>query len=80
MCLAIPAKITEIDSSEKCAVVEVLGVRRKADLSLLESVQVGDYILLHAGFAISRVNEEEALETLEIHRELAQIRMENDSP
>jgi len=71
MCLAIPAKVLETDGRE--AVVDILGVKRKADLSLLEDVTVGDYILLHAGFGIEKLDEEAALETIELHREIAAI-------
>lgn len=64
MCLAVPAKIIEIDN--QMATVEIGGSRREASLILLPEAARGDYVLLHAGFAISRVDEEEALETLRL--------------
>lgn len=66
MCLAVPAKIIEIDN--QMATVEIGGSRREASLILLPEAARGDYVLLHAGFAISRVDEEEALETLRLFK------------
>ena len=62
MCLAVPSKIVEI--KEALATVDVDGVRREASLLLLEDVKIGDYVILHAGFAISKVDEEVAKQTL----------------
>ena len=64
MCLAIPTKIIGIDG--EMAEVEIGGVKRKASIQLVPDAKVGDYILLHAGFAIELIDEEEALETLEM--------------
>jgi hydrogenase expression/formation protein HypC len=69
MCLGIPAKIVKIVNST--ADVEIGGIRKKASLELVEDVKVGDYILLHAGFAIQKVSEEDALETLKLLRKIA---------
>ena len=68
MCLAIPMKIISVDGSE--AVVEQSGVSRKVNVALLPDLSLGDYVLVHAGFAIAKVQEEEALGTLELMREL----------
>ncbi len=62
MCLAVPSKIVEI--KESLATVDVDGVRREASLMLLEDVNIGDYVIIHAGFAISKVDEEVALQAL----------------
>ena len=62
MCLAVPSKIVEI--KEALATVDVDGVRREASLLLLEDVKIGDYVILHAGFAISKVDEEVAKQAL----------------
>jgi hydrogenase expression/formation protein HypC len=68
MCLAVPMQITSRDGDS--IVAEIDGVSREASLMMLgQDVQVGDYVLIHAGFAISRLDEEEALETLSIMRE-----------
>lgn len=66
MCLAVPAKIIQID--DKMATVEVGGSRREASMVLLPDADLGDYVLLHAGFAISKIDEEEALETLRLFK------------
>jgi hydrogenase expression/formation protein HypC len=60
MCLAVPMKVISID--EKFAEVEARGVRVRAGLHLLEDVSVGDFVLIHAGFAIEKVDESAALE------------------
>jgi hydrogenase expression/formation protein HypC len=69
MCLAIPAKITKIDGN--MATIDVGGVTRSASLMLLTEVAVGDYVIVHAGFAIHKVDPEEAQESLKLLRELA---------
>jgi hydrogenase expression/formation protein HypC len=71
MCLAIPSKITQIDN--QMAVIDVDGVQRKASLLLLEDAQVGDYVIVHAGFAISKIDEASALETLTLLKEAAAL-------
>jgi len=69
MCLAIPALVKSIDGS--VAEVEIGGVSRRASLLLTPEARVGDYVLLHAGYAINVVNQEEAEETLRILEEMA---------
>ena len=69
MCLAIPAKVIAIE--DDMAVVELGGVTRLASLMLVPETKVGDYVLLHAGFAIQRLDEEEAQETLRLFAEMA---------
>jgi hydrogenase expression/formation protein HypC len=70
MCLGIPAKVIQIEES-KIGKVEYLGTKIKTNLTLLEDVQVGDWVIVHAGFAISKLNEEEAKETFSLLREIA---------
>jgi hydrogenase expression/formation protein HypC len=70
MCLAIPALVKSIDGLE--AEVEIGGVSRKASVMLTPEARVGDYVLLHTGYAISVVDEEEARETLELLTELVE--------
>jgi len=69
MCLAIPMRVIEVEGFT--AVTEVDGVRRQARLDLLPEVAVGDYVLVHAGLAIARVDADAAAETLAILRQLA---------
>ena len=70
MCLAIPMQIERIDG--EMAVVNVAGTRREASVALLENPSVGDYVLVHAGFAIRTIDEAEALETARLLNELAE--------
>lgn len=68
MCLSIPARIISIDGD--MAEVSAGGAVFRAGLQMLENVNVGDYILLHAGFAIQKISEEDAAETLKLFREM----------
>ena len=71
MCLAVPGKLIEIEGYEgKCAVG---GATISARLNLVDEVQVGDYVLVHAGFAITKLEEAEALETLALLREVGRV-------
>ena len=68
MCLAIPGKILDLeqDGENRLARVEFGGITRKVSLDLVPEAGVGDYVIVHVGFAISKVDEEEALRTLEL--------------
>jgi len=68
MCLAIPAKIKGIDKKE--AVVDFGGIAKRISLGILDDCKVGDYVLIHAGFAIGKVEKEEAEDTFSALREL----------
>jgi hydrogenase expression/formation protein HypC len=68
MCLAVPAKVVSIEGP--IANVDMMGNSSRADISLLEKVSVGDYIMVHAGFAIQKYDEEEALATLSLIEEM----------
>lgn len=67
MCLAIPAKVVEVNG--RTAIVDISGNRRSVDLSLVDEVQVGQYVLMHVGVALQVLDEEDALETLALIRE-----------
>jgi len=69
MCLAIPATILEL-KTDHTAEVEMLGVTRKVSVDMIENAQVGDWVLVHAGFAIEKVDEEYARETLEFLQQI----------
>jgi hydrogenase expression/formation protein HypC len=78
MCLAAPARVISV--SDKTAVVDYQGVRTTARLdTLAEPVAVGDYVLVHTGFAIQRLTAEDAEETLRLFDELAQSVAEDDA-
>jgi hydrogenase expression/formation protein HypC len=68
MCWAVPARIVAVEGD--LGRVEVEGTAREVGLQLIEDPRVGDYVLVHAGFAIQKVDEEEARKTLEIFEEL----------
>ncbi|MHB8172692.1 MAG: HypC/HybG/HupF family hydrogenase formation chaperone [Thermincolia bacterium] len=70
MCLAIPGKVISIE--DNIGTVEISEVTRKVGFDLTPDVKVGDYVLVHAGYAIEVIDEEEALKTLEIFKELAE--------
>ncbi|MFH1774166.1 MAG: HypC/HybG/HupF family hydrogenase formation chaperone [Methanobacteriota archaeon] len=68
MCLAVPAQVLEIRGSE--ATLDFGGVKRKANISLLEDVKIGDYVIVHVGFAIQKLDEKEAKESLRYWKEI----------
>ncbi|MBI5253454.1 MAG: HypC/HybG/HupF family hydrogenase formation chaperone [Euryarchaeota archaeon] len=68
MCLAIPAQVLEIKGYE--AVLDFGGVKRKANVSLLEDVKIGDYVIVHVGFAIQKLDKKEAEESLKYWKEI----------
>ncbi len=69
MCLAIPSKVIAIN--DNVAILETLGVQREASLDLMgESVKVGDYVLLHIGYVMGKIDEKEALESIELYQEM----------
>jgi hydrogenase expression/formation protein HypC len=71
MCLAIPALIKSIEGNE--ADVEIGGISRRISLWLTPEAKVGDYALLHTGYAINIIDQEEAAETLKIFEEMAEL-------
>ncbi|MEW5901990.1 MAG: HypC/HybG/HupF family hydrogenase formation chaperone [Acidobacteriota bacterium] len=75
MCLGIPARVTEIGAFN-LGKVDYLGTKVKVNFSLLEDVRPGDWVIVHAGFAISRLDEKEAQETLSLLREIAEAQGE----
>jgi len=71
MCLAIPAMVKSIEGKQ--AVIDIDGVTRQVSLELTPEAKVGDYVLLHTGFAISIIDPEEAEETLRLLREISEV-------
>ena len=76
MCLAIPSRIEKI--KDNLAVINVEGLKRTVSLLLLEDAKVGDYVIVHAGFALHRIDEAVAMKSLEILREAASLVEECD--
>ena len=72
MCLAIPVRIVSLDPGQM-ATVEIKGIRKQVSIALIDDPQPGDYILLHVGYALHKLSEEEALRTLDMMAETGLI-------
>jgi len=74
MCLSIPSRVTKIDIESNMATVDTMGVSREASLDLMEedSVKIGDFVLLHIGFIMNKIDEEDALASLATYQEILQ--------
>ncbi len=71
MCLSIPSKIKSIDKESNICTVDTMGVERSASLDLIDQeVKIGDYVLIHIGFAMNKIDEEDALESLKLYQEI----------
>ena len=71
MCLAVPSKVISISKENNLAMVETMGVSREVALDLCPGIQVGDFVLVHVGFIIRKVNTSEALKSLALYRQIA---------
>ena len=69
MCLAIPAQVTSIDALTNTAIVSLGEVRKDVSLALVDDIEIGDYVLIHVGYALNKLSEEEAKLTLELFAE-----------
>jgi hydrogenase expression/formation protein HypC len=76
MCLAVPSKIVKIE--DNIGIIDVEGVQKEVSLLLIEDPRIGDYVIVHAGFAIQKIDEAEANESLKILREMASLGYESD--
>ncbi|WP_375161003.1 HypC/HybG/HupF family hydrogenase formation chaperone [Bradyrhizobium sp. RDT46] len=70
MCLAIPAEVTKLLPDEM-AIVSIDGVSKEISVALIENLAVGDYVIIHVGYALTKIDPEEARRTLELLRELS---------
>jgi len=70
MCLAVPTRVESLNSAAETAVVELDGIRKEVSTQLLDDVAIGDYLLVHVGFALERIDTEEAAKTLALFAEL----------
>lgn len=70
MCLAIPGKILEID--ENTALIDFDGIKQNVIIALIQSPEIGKYVIVHAGYAIEMINEEEAMEAINQWKEIAE--------
>jgi len=71
MCLAIPARIKSIE--DQMATIDMEGTQRDVSLLLLEDAKIGDFVIVHAGFAIHKIDEDEAMESLKVLRQMASL-------
>ena len=80
MCLSIPSKVVKIDKENNMATVDTMGVQREASLDLMseDDVKLGDYVLLHIGFIMNKIDEEDALLSLETYKEIIEAMDEED--
>ncbi len=80
MCLSIPSKVVKVDLERNVATVDTMGVTREAGLDLMEEgdVKIGDYVLLHIGFVMNKIDEEDALESLKVYNEILEKLDEED--
>ena len=78
MCIAAPALVVEINKEDNVLFADFGGARQQAKMDLLPDVEVGEYVLIHAGFAIEKLSEEAAKESLEAWEELLDILEEED--
>ena len=77
MCLAIPAQVVELRDNDN-AVVDLAGVRKEISLSLVDGVAVGDYVIVHVGYALNKLDPEEAEHTLKLFAEMGQLTADGD--
>ncbi|MBN2025678.1 MAG: HypC/HybG/HupF family hydrogenase formation chaperone [Actinobacteria bacterium] len=75
MCLAVPAEVLDLKEDE-LALVDIGGVRMDISLMLVDGVEAGDYVLVHAGFAIEKIDADEARKTLELLEEAARLQID----
>lgn len=72
MCLAIPAQVVELLADEM-AVVDLAGVRKEISLALVDGVALGDYVIVHVGYALNKLDPDEAARTLELFAEIGEL-------
>ncbi len=80
MCLSIPSKVVKISEDKTMCTVDTMGVQRDANLMMMgeDDIQVGDYVLLHIGFVMNKIDEDEALASIETYREILELMDEEE--
>ncbi len=80
MCLSIPSKVVEISDDQTMCTVDTMGVQRDASLMMMgdDDVKVGDYVLLHIGFVMNKIDEEEALASIDTYKEILELMDEEE--
>ncbi|MBP5985703.1 MAG: HypC/HybG/HupF family hydrogenase formation chaperone [Azonexus sp.] len=79
MCLAIPAQIVELRDGDN-ALVDLAGVKKEISLALVEGVAVGDYVIVHVGYALNKLDPEEAEKTLKLFAEMGEMAFNDENP
>lgn len=73
MCLSVPSEVVALHDDEQAITVDTLGVRRKVSRHLLsDEIQIGDYVLIHIGFAMNKIDKADALESLKLYKEIVE--------
>lgn len=73
MCLSIPSQVVSIDSVSNTCVVDTMGTKREVSLDILEEkVEIGDYVLIHIGYAMNKISKEHAMESLELYHKMVE--------
>ena len=80
MCLSIPSKVVRISEDKTMCTVDTMGVQRNANLMMMadDEVKLGDYVLLHIGFVMNKIDEDEALSSIETYREILELMDEHE--
>ncbi len=80
MCLSIPSKVVKISDDKTMCTVDTMGVQRDANLMMMaeEDVTIGDYVLLHIGFVMNKIDEDEAIKSIDTYRELLAVMDEDE--
>lgn len=79
MCLAIPAQVVELRDGDN-ALVDLAGVKKEISLALVEGVVVGDYVIVHVGYALNKLDPEEAAKTLKLFAEMGELAFGDENP
>lgn len=80
MCLSIPSKVVKISEDNTMCTVDTMGVQRDANLMMMDAddVQIGDYVLLHIGFVMNKIDEDEAMTSIETYKEILEVMNEEE--
>jgi len=80
MCLSIPSKVVRISDDKTMCTVDTMGVQRDANLMMMgdDEIQLGDYVLLHIGFVMNKIDEEEAMVSIDTYKEILEIMNEEE--
>jgi len=80
MCLSIPSRVVEVSEDKMMCRVDTMGVQREANLMMMgeDDIKIGDYVLLHIGFVMNKIDEKEALASIETYREILELMDEEE--